>query len=64
MNGLTIGDGFKFGCGFFLAAFLAWLVVAIIGGILMAIFGTALGALLQRIDWGPISQLLQLWPLI
>ena len=44
-DGLSVGDGFKFGCGFFLAAFIVWLAVVIVGGILMAIFGATLGAL-------------------
>jgi hypothetical protein len=47
-NGLSVGDGFKFGCGFILAAFIAWLAVAIVGGILAAVFGATLGALLSR----------------
>jgi hypothetical protein len=45
MNGLSVGDGFKFGCGFILAAFIAWLAVAIVGGIIMALFGAALGGI-------------------
>jgi len=47
MNGLSVGDGFKFGCGFLLAAFIAWLIVAIVGGIIAAVFGAALGGLLN-----------------
>lgn len=47
-NGLTVGDGFKFGCGFLLAAFIAWLVMAIIGAILATIFGGVLGALFSQ----------------
>ena len=62
MQGLTIGDGFKFGCGFLLAAFIAWLVTAIVGGILMAIFGTAIGALFESTDL--IGQLPQLLPFL
>ena len=49
-QGLSVGDGFKFGCGFMLAAFVAWLAVAIVGGIVMAIFGSALTALLGNAD--------------
>ena len=45
MNGLSVGDGFKFGCGFILAAFIAWLVMAIIGGILAVLFSASLTAL-------------------
>jgi hypothetical protein len=58
MNGLSVGDGFKFGCGFMLAAFVAWLAMAIIGGIAMAIFGGALGALFGNLDL--LSQVPQL----
>ena len=59
MQRLTVGDGFKFGCGFFLAAFIVWLAMAIIGGILMAIFGAAIGALFEGADLlGQLPQLL------
>ena len=57
MEKLSIGDGFRFGCGFFLAAFLVWLAMAIIGGVLMAIFGAGLGALLGNMDLESLSQL-------
>ena len=50
MNALSMGDGFKFGCGFFLAALVAWLAMAIIGAILSliatAILGISIGTLL------------------
>jgi len=49
-DSLSVGDGFKFGCGFFLAAFIAWLAMAIIGGVLVAIFGATLGALFDSAD--------------
>ena len=49
-QGLSVGDGFKFGCGFMLAAFVAWLAVAIVGGIVMAIFGSAITALMGSSD--------------
>jgi integral membrane sensor domain MASE1 len=64
MQGFSVGDGFKFGCGFFLAAFIAWLVTAIIGAILMAIFGTALGALFERMGTDLVGQLSQLLPIL
>jgi hypothetical protein len=61
MNQISIGDGFRFGCGFLLASLIAWLAVAIIGGILTAIFGAALGGLFQRIsELGLIPQILSL----
>jgi hypothetical protein len=61
MNQISIGDGFRFGCGFLLASLIAWLAVAIIGGNLTAIFGAALGGLFQRIsELGLIPQILSL----
>jgi hypothetical protein len=61
MQQLSIGDGFRFGCGFLLAAAIAWLAMAIIGGILAAIFGAALGGIFERIgDLGLVPQVLSL----
>ena len=48
MGELSVGDGFKFGCGFMLAVLIAWVAMAIVGGILTAIFGGTLAALLER----------------
>ena len=48
MNDLSVADGFKFGCGFMLAALVAWLAIAIISGILAVIFGGTLAGLLER----------------
>ena len=56
-EGLNVGDGFKFGCGFFLAGFIAWLAMVIIGGILVAIFGATLGTLFQGLDSDLFSQI-------
>lgn len=59
MNALSIGDGFKFGCGFFLAALVAWLAVVIVGAIVSliatAVLGVSLGALFSGMDlsWAP-----------
>jgi hypothetical protein len=50
MNGLQIGDGFKFGCGFFLAGFVAYIVIMILTVLFLAIIGGGLGALLQGIE--------------
>ena len=58
MNGLSVGDGFKFGCGFMLAGLVAWLAMAIIGGIATLLFGGALGALFGNLDL--LSQVPQL----
>lgn len=58
MNALSIGDGFKFGCGFMLAALVAWLAIMIVGTIvsliLTAILGVSIGTLLsgmQELSW-------------
>ena len=48
MNDLSVSDGFKFGCGFMLAALVAWLAMAIISGILAAIFGGTLIGFMDR----------------
>lgn len=56
MNELSVGDGFKFGCGFFLAASIVWIVMAIIGVLFSLIFGGLLGGLLS--EFGDFSQLL------
>lgn len=61
MNGLSVGDGFKFGCGFILAAFIAWLAMAIIGGILAVLFGASLTALFGQFDLGLVAPLLGPW---
>jgi len=61
MNEISVGDGFRFGCGFLLASLIAWLAVAIIGGILTAIFGAALGGIFERIsELGLVTQLIGL----
>lgn len=48
MNELSVGDGFKFGCGFMLAVLIAWLAMAIVSGILALIFGGTLAGLMER----------------
>jgi hypothetical protein len=50
MNGLQIGDGFKFGCGFFLAGFVAYLVILLVTLLLVAVVGGGLGALFQNMQ--------------
>ncbi|MBN1139094.1 MAG: hypothetical protein JXM73_21115 [Anaerolineae bacterium] len=50
MNGLQIGDGFKFGCGFFLAAFVAYIVIIIVTMLIFAILGVGFGGLLESMD--------------
>jgi len=52
VNALSMGDGFKFGCGFFLAALVAWLAMAIIGlvaWLAMAIIGAILSLIATAI---------------
>jgi len=61
MNELSVSDGFKFGCGFFLAAFIAWIVMAIVAVLLSVIFGAALSNLIPSFDF---SQLLPLVALV
>jgi hypothetical protein len=61
-SGLNVGDGFKFGCGFMLAALIAWVVMAIIGGILTVVFGGVIGNLLS--NWDLLSQIPQLLQLV
>lgn len=62
MNTLSIGDGFKFGCGFMLAAAAAWLAIMIVGAILSviltAILGVSLGALFSGMDMSWVPDLL------
>jgi hypothetical protein len=61
MQQLSVGDGFRFGCGFLLAATIAWLAMVVIGGILAAIFGAAFSTIFERIsDLGMIPQILSL----
>jgi hypothetical protein len=45
MNELSVSDGFKFGCGFFLAGFIAWIVMMIVGVLFSLVFSAALGSL-------------------
>lgn len=58
MNGLSVGDGFKFGCGFFIAGFITWLVIVITMMLFMTVFGGLLGGLLDT--FGDFGQLLPL----
>jgi hypothetical protein len=64
VNGLSVGDGFKFGCGFFLAMLVAWLAMVIVGAILSliltAIFGITLGSILGDLSTSFLPQLVGL----
>ncbi len=50
MNELTVADGFKFGCGFFIAGFVAWLVMLAVIFVFSLLFGAALGNLFSGLD--------------
>lgn len=39
MRGLTFGDGFQFGCGFFVASLLFWIALIILGVIVTIVLG-------------------------
>jgi amino acid transporter len=62
MNELTVGDGFKFGCGFFIAGFITWLVIVISMVLFSVLFSTALVGLFEGFDFS--SQLLPLLALV
>lgn len=62
MGGLSVGDGFKFGCGFFIAGFITWLVMAVIMALIMVVFRTTLGTIFG--DWGYFGSLLPLLTVI
>jgi flagellar biosynthesis protein FliQ len=61
MNKLTVGDGFRFGCGFMLAALVAWMAAAILGviaSLIMAALGMGLGSLIGDMDLSFVPQLI------
>jgi hypothetical protein len=62
MGGLSVGDGFKFGCGFFIAGFIAWLVMIVIMALIMVVFETTFGTILE--NWGAFGSLLPLLTVI
>jgi len=47
MNEISVGDGFKFGCGFFIAGFVAWLVMVIVIFLFTLVFGTLAGGIFE-----------------
>ena len=59
MQGLTVGDGFRFGCGFLLAAAIVWVVMAIAGVVLTVVFGAGLSAFFNNLDITSYLPLLQ-----
>jgi uncharacterized membrane protein len=58
MNELSVSDGFKFGCGFFIAGFITWLAILITMVLLMLIFGAAIGSVFQNMDFSRLRPLL------
>lgn len=44
---LSVGDGFKFGCGFFLAGFIAWIIMVIVMFIFTFVFGSLAGGIFE-----------------
>jgi hypothetical protein len=59
MNDLSIGDGFKFGCGFFIAGFIAWIVITVIVTLIVVLSGATLSTL-----FGDLTDFGQLLPLL
>ena len=53
---LRFGDGFRFGCGFFLAGIIAWLVIVLVGGgvllVMASLGGSTLPPLSPRLSGG------------
>lgn len=47
MNELSVGDGFKFGCGFFIAGFVAWIVMLIVVFLFTFVFGPLVGGIFE-----------------
>jgi hypothetical protein len=46
---ISVGDGFRFGCGFMIAAAVAYFLLAIIFVVTSVVFSGAIAAYLQRI---------------
>lgn len=46
---ISVGDGFRFGCGFMLAAAVAYLLLALVFVVASVVFSGAIAAYLQRI---------------
>jgi len=46
--GLSVGDGFRFGCGFMIAVAVAYVILAIVTILASVAFSGALAAILQR----------------
>lgn len=63
MNELSVGDGFKFGCGFFIAGFIAWIVMLIVIFLFTLVFGTLAGGVFEDI-LGSYSLLLPLLAIV
>ena len=46
---ISVGDGFRFGCGFMIAAAIAYLLLAIVFVLTSVVFSSAIAAYLQQI---------------
>ena len=46
---ISVGDGFRFGCGFMLAAAIAYVILAVVFILTSVIFSGAIAAYLQQI---------------
>ena len=61
MNGLSVGDGFKFGCGFFIAGFITWLAIVITMTLFMVLFSATISSIFGDLDlFGALLPLLGL----
>ena len=63
MHELSVGDGFKFGCGFFIAGLIAWLVMTIVLVVLFFALGTLTGSIFEDL-LDTIGRLLPLLALV
>ena len=63
MRELTVSDGFRFGCGFFIAGLVAWLVMIMILFLLTFVFGTFFDSVFQDL-LGTMGQLLPVLALV
>ena len=49
MRPMNFGDGFRFGCGFFLATVVAYLILLAVGVVITIITGAGLASILPSI---------------
>jgi hypothetical protein len=63
MRELSVSDGFRFGCGFFIAGLVAWLVMVMIVFLLTFAFGTFFDNVFQDL-LGTMGQLFPVMALV